>query len=131
MKNVHNTGVVLACCCAVACAGATRQGDRGTAPAARLVLARQYGCAPASVADTARAPILRWIGVGVGTEPCELIAHYPDLPHIVRLPSRHGMLRERWEFYYGNPARHWMVYFEGPAPDRLRATEMTEPQVRD
>jgi hypothetical protein len=131
MRQFHFTAVGLVCCGAVACAGATRQGDHGAVLAARLTLARQYGCAAGSVADTARAPILTWIGVGVGTEPCELIAHYPDLPHIVRLPSRRGMLRERWEFYYGNPARHWVIYFEGPMQDRLRATELTEPQVRD
>ena len=128
MRIPDITVLVLACCGAVACAGTRPQG--ATAPAARLTLARQYGCPPGTVADTAVAPILSWLQVGVGTEPCELIAHYPDVPHIVRLPSTRGLLRERWEFYYGNPARHWLIYFEGVAQDRLRAVQLTEPQVR-
>jgi hypothetical protein len=114
----------------VACAGAAQQGTERTAPALRLEFAHRYGCTPGTVADTVLPPILTWLQVGVGTEPCELLAHYPALPRILPEGTRAGLLRQRWEFYFADPGRHWDIFFEGATQARLRAVELTEPKVR-
>lgn len=115
---------------AFGCAAATRGHALDTAPRLRVDLARQYGCPPGTVDDTVRTPVLTWLEVGVGTEPCELLAHYPVLPHIVRLTSRSGLLRERWEYFYADPARRWVIDFEGVTATQLRAVDLTEPRIR-
>lgn len=111
------------------CAHATHE-RTGTSPSLRAELARRYGCAPGSVDDTARAPILTWYDIGVGTTPCELLAHYPAVPLVRRLTGSGGLLREQWEFYYGNPTRGWNIRFEGVTRATLRAVQQSEPQVR-
>lgn len=115
---------------ALGCAAARREHTADTAPSLRVELARQYECTPGTVDDTVRAPVLTWLEIGVGTEPCELLAHYPALPHIVRLTSRSGMLRERWEYFYADPARRWVIDFEGVTARQLRAVDLTEPRIR-
>jgi hypothetical protein len=114
----------------VGCTRPPRPVETPRASPLRIELARRYRCPPGTIADTATSPILTWLQVGVGMEPCELLAHYPAVPRVVQLRSRGGLLRERWEFYYADPARHWDIFFQGVTEDRLRAVRTTEPRVR-